>query len=62
MDKQFIQAKSLLALSTSAAQFIERINNVQKSGLPWIVALNGNSVVGYAYATKWKARSAYCFA
>ena len=38
-----------------------RIENVFSDSLPWIVAENGNRIEGYAYATKWKARSAYRF-
>ena len=29
--------------------------------LPWIVVEEGGAVTGYAYATPWKARSAYRF-
>ena len=45
----------------SRAEMSTRIKNVQLSELPWIVALKDNNVVGYAYATKWKERSAYRF-
>jgi phosphinothricin acetyltransferase len=38
-----------------------RIKNVLSEPLPWIVAESGNNITGYAYATKWKARSAYRF-
>lgn len=38
-----------------------RIESVQGSGLPWMVAVEGDVVVGYTYATKWKERSAYRF-
>lgn len=38
-----------------------RIENVQGVGLPWLVAVEDDAVVGYAYATKWKERSAYRF-
>ena len=36
-----------------------RIENVHSESLPWIVAESEESIVGYAYATKWKTRSAY---
>jgi L-amino acid N-acyltransferase YncA len=36
-----------------------RIAEVQGAALPWLVAETDNQVVGYAYANKWKARSAY---
>jgi L-amino acid N-acyltransferase YncA len=39
-----------------------RIASVQDAGLPWLVAVEGDAVVGYAYGTKWKERSAYRFA
>ena len=29
--------------------------------MPWLVAVIDEAVVGYAYATKWKERSAYRF-
>lgn len=38
-----------------------RIENVLSEPLPWIVAESENNIAGYAYATKWKARSAYRF-
>ena len=36
-----------------------RMAEVQGASLPWLVAEIGSVVVGYAYASKWKARSAY---
>ena len=39
----------------------ERICGVAAASLPWLVAEQSGQVVGYAYATKWKARSAYRF-
>lgn len=44
-----------------AAEIAARIQHVQAAGLPWLVALEGNALTGYAYATKWKERSAYRF-
>ncbi|MDQ7734448.1 N-acetyltransferase family protein [Halomonas sp. SpR1] len=38
-----------------------RVESVQGLGLPWLVAVEDDAVVGYAYATKWKERSAYRF-
>ncbi len=38
-----------------------RIEAVQEAGLPWLVVEEEGVVVGYAYATKWKERSAYRF-
>ena len=41
------------------ADIRKRIESVLESGLPWLTVEVDNSVVGYAYATKWKDRSAY---
>ena len=40
----------------------KRIKSVLSESLPWIVAEKGDNIAGYAYAAKWKARSAYRFA
>jgi len=37
----------------------QRIADVAAAGLPWLVAEVDGSIVGYAYATRWRARSAY---
>ncbi|MBI9073254.1 MAG: N-acetyltransferase [Melioribacteraceae bacterium] len=39
-----------------------RIKKVLDSGLPWLVAVDNDEVVGYAYASKWKERYSYRFA
>jgi phosphinothricin acetyltransferase len=44
-----------------ATQMAERIRDVQSASLPWLVAEQSGRVLGYAYASKWKARSAYRF-
>lgn len=36
-----------------------RITETQQQGLPWLVCVVANQVVGYAYASKWKGRCAY---
>lgn len=36
-----------------------RILEVTDAGFPWLVAVLEGRVVGYAYATKWRARPAY---
>lgn len=36
----------------------ERIKSIN-SGLPWVVCENGQQILGYAYAARWKSRSAY---
>ena len=38
-----------------------RINKVFSSDLPWYVYEEDGKVIGYAYGTKWKDRSAYRF-
>lgn len=45
----------------SAEQMAERILEVRASSLPWLVIEEARKVLGYAYAGKWKARSAYRF-
>lgn len=45
----------------SAAQMAERMADVASASLPWLVAEQSGQVVGYAYASKWKPRSAYRF-
>ncbi|MGB8856532.1 MAG: N-acetyltransferase family protein [Burkholderiales bacterium] len=36
-----------------------RVNEIQCANLPWLVAEDHTGVVGYAYASKWRARAAY---
>ncbi|HLH08378.1 MAG TPA: arsinothricin resistance N-acetyltransferase ArsN1 family B [Terriglobales bacterium] len=43
----------------SAQTIAARIADVQNASLPWLVAEVESALVGYAYANKWKARSAY---
>lgn len=43
----------------NAGDITTRINKVESAELPWMVAEDQNEIVGYAYATKWKERSAY---
>jgi phosphinothricin acetyltransferase len=45
----------------TAEEMTRRLHAVQASGLPWLVAEIDGSVAGYAYATKWRERSAYRF-
>ncbi len=39
----------------------DRMKTIQNSGLPWLVEELEGRVVGYAYATPWRSRSAYRF-
>ena len=36
-----------------------RINKVTDANLPWLVITHDDEILGYAYATPWKERSAY---
>lgn len=39
----------------------QRVDEVVSAGLPWLVAEHAGEVRGFAYAGKWKTRSAYRF-
>ena len=43
----------------SVTQMIARIEECEKHGYPWLVAERDGQIIGYSYATQWKARSAY---
>ena len=45
----------------AATEIARRIAEVQSASLPWLVADVGSGVNGYAYATRWKNRTAYRF-
>lgn len=42
-----------------AVEMAQRIADVGAADLPWLVAMRDGAVIGYAYATKWRARPAY---
>ena len=44
------------------ADMAQRIVDVGAAELPWLVMLDGDELIGYAYATKWRVRAAYRFA
>ncbi|SEG38174.1 phosphinothricin acetyltransferase [Bryocella elongata] len=46
----------------AAAEMAARIEAIQASGLPWYVATDGDRTLGYAYASRWRSRSAYRYA
>lgn len=48
-------------VAPSAEAMAERMAAVAAKALPWIVAEEGGVVVGYAYASPFKPRSAYRF-
>jgi L-amino acid N-acyltransferase YncA len=45
----------------SPTEMAQRIADVEAANLPWLVMLEGDTLIGYAYATKWRARAAYRF-
>jgi phosphinothricin acetyltransferase len=45
----------------AAAEIAQRMREVAASSLPWFVAELEGRVVGYAYAGRWRVRSAYRF-
>lgn len=47
--------------AVSAGDMAQRVADVLAAGLPWLVAFDGDQLLGYAYATKWRARHAYRF-
>tara|TARA_R110000868_G_scaffold14805_31_gene68629 strand:- start:1303 stop:1722 length:420 start_codon:yes stop_codon:yes gene_type:complete len=46
-------------VKVSAEEMEQRLKTAQTNELPWLVAEQDSVVVGYAYASKWKERSAY---
>jgi L-amino acid N-acyltransferase YncA len=44
-----------------ASEMARRIREVGSASLPWLVAERDARIVGYAYAARWHARSAYRF-
>ncbi len=45
----------------SVTEMTQRIDQVSVLELPWLVADIDGKIVGYAYASQWKTRSAYRF-
>jgi len=45
----------------SDEEFSSRVDDVLITGKPWLVALGGEGILGYAFAALWRARSAYRF-
>jgi len=42
-------------------EFALRMSSVAEQGLPWLVAEEDGELLGYAYANRWRERSAYRF-
>jgi len=45
----------------SSEEMINRFEKIKNSNLPWIVAEENGTILGYAYAHLWHERSAYRF-
>ena len=45
--------------AVSSDSMVARVAEVQGLSLPWLVAEVDEKVIGYAYANRWKVRSAY---
>lgn len=45
----------------AAGEMARRMEEVRSASLPWLLAEEEGRVAGYAYATRWKARSGYRF-
>jgi len=43
----------------TAPDIARRIADVTAANLPYLVMLDGDKLIGYAYATKWRVRAAY---
>jgi phosphinothricin acetyltransferase len=46
----------------TTVEMASRISEALSANLPWLVAVEGDVVAGYAYASKWKGRCAYRYA
>jgi len=46
----------------SAVEMAVRVSQALTANLPWLVAVEGDVVAGYAHASKWKGRCAYRYA
>ena len=43
------------------SEMARRLDEAQRDGWPWLVAAEGESVVGYAYGAAWRPRPGYRF-
>lgn len=46
-------------VEVSAEEIASRMRAVADASLPWLVLEHAGAVIGYAYASRWHARSAY---
>ena len=42
-------------------EMLARVKNVQSRGFPWYIALQGETVIGYCYLSRYRERHAYRF-
>ena len=47
--------------TVTSDEMSRRIDEVTAASLPWFVAERAGAIAGYAYASRWRARSAYRF-
>ena len=47
--------------TVTSDEMSRRIDEVTAASLPWLVAERAGAIAGYAYASRWRARSAYRF-
>ena len=45
--------------SLAVKEMQKRMETVFSYGLPWLVYIDSNVIVGYAYATRWHSRASY---
>lgn len=45
--------------AVTASEMARRIERIASASLPWLIAERRGEVVGYAYASPWRERSAY---
>ena len=45
----------------TTAEVARRLAEVRSASLPWLIAEDSGQISGYAYATRWKNRTAYRF-
>ncbi len=43
----------------TSLEMAQRVDETFAAELPWLVALDDDTVIGFAYASKWKGRCAY---
>lgn len=46
-------------IAVTTEDMAKRIRDIQSANMPWLVAEENSQLIGYAYASTWKARAAY---